>query len=150
MDHINFSMPAPASEVAGNVSASNISKPHIASYVDFIVFCLQVRTQAKFIHWATYKFSTHLAVGEFYDELEAMVDEMAEMMMGSEETLNFVQTKVDSIEFPSAPNDFMAFVRTTVLACGHLFDHEPGLKNKYDEIVGIIDRTKYKIERLVS
>ena len=59
-------------------------------------------------------------MGEFYDGLEDLIDDMAEMMMGSEETLDFSTADTVSYQLPKAPCDFMAAVRTTMIDAGHI------------------------------
>ena len=159
MDHIDFTTPyrpVPSTDVPPlfnhSPSDGDQKKTSIVlnSYMDVITFLMFVRDTAQLLHWATYKFSTHIAMGEFYDGLEDLIDDMAEMMMGSEETMDFSTADTVSHQLPKEPCEFMAAVRTTMIDAGHLFDHEPALKNKYDEIIGLINKTKYKIDRLVS
>lgn len=157
MDHINFTtpfMPAPpvpfSHETADDHSDHEKCSIKLNSYMDVIKFLMFTRDITQILHWATYKFSTHIAMGEFYDGLEELIDELAEMMMGSESSLDFSSADTESYQVSKQPAEFIACVREVMLDCGHLFDAEPSLKNKYDEIIGLINRTKYKIDRLVS
>lgn len=156
MDHIEFTtpyMPSMPQAVPSVFSDELEGKKHsikLNSYMDFIKFLMFVRDTAQILHWATYKFSTHMAMGELYDGLEEMIDDMAEMMLGSEETLDFASADTESYQLSKQPCEFISTVRSVIIDSAHLFDHEPSLKNKFDEIVGLINKTKYKIYRLVS
>jgi hypothetical protein len=151
MDQINYSsffLP-PAPEVDDQKHEEE--QCHcLNSYMDIIQFLMDVRDRSQLIHWSTYKFSTHIAVGEFYDGLEDLIDELAEVMMGAEPTLNFISQEPKTFPMPKTPVEFISCVKKCLMTAEKVVEHEPGLKNKFDEVIGLIDRTKYKLERLVS
>ena len=91
MDHIEFTtpyMPSIPTSPPSVFDSDCEDKKHsikLNSYMDVIKFLMFTRDTAQILHWATYKFSVHMAMGELYDGLEEMIDDLAEMMLGSVE-----------------------------------------------------------------
>ncbi len=156
MDHIEFTtpyMPSIPTSPPSVFDGDGDDKKHsikLNSYMDVIKFLMFTRDTAQILHWATYKFSVHMAMGELYDGLEEMIDDLAEMMLGSVESMDFASADTESYQMSKQPSEFIETVRSVMIDSAHLFVSEPSLKNKFDEIVGLINKTKYKIDRLVS
>jgi len=48
----------------------------------FIKTLLQIQIQFKLLHWQTESYSEHKAFGKLYDNLDGLIDDFAEIMMG--------------------------------------------------------------------
>ena len=124
---------------------TKIELPDIMSVVKFL---LTVRSQAQFLHWGTYKFSTHMALGELYDGLDTLTDEFVELLMGINDSLDFAtQQNLNPIQLSIEPKQFICQVIEIFKSSRNLF-FDTSVQNKFDEILGLLNTTKYKIERL--
>ena len=52
------------------------------SYAAFFVSVLGIRAQAHLYHWQTEAYSTHVALGGFYDAYILLVDKLVEAILG--------------------------------------------------------------------
>jgi DNA-binding ferritin-like protein len=115
------------------------------AYGYFMLNMLAIRTQAHLFHWQAKKYSSHIALGNFYDEYLELVDTLAESMMSkferptvgvgniaivdySEENLNLFLNEANSL-----------FEKEGRTICA---DNSEML-NIIDEIIGEINKLKY-------
>jgi hypothetical protein len=115
------------------------------AYGYFMLNMLAIRTQAHLFHWQTKKYSSHIALGDFYDAYILLVDTLAESMMAkferptvgvgniaivdySEENLNLFLNEANSL-----------FEKEGRTICA---DNSEML-NVIDEIIGEINKLKY-------
>jgi hypothetical protein len=99
-------------------------------------------------HWKVKSFSMHMALGELYDELLELTDELFEMYMGKYGTDAHVEL---SDANPFSEQDPVEFVRQLFTFLGVQHDRIPQdkwLVNKFEELQGIVARVKYKMENL--
>lgn len=125
-----------------------LTKVELPDIMSVVKFLLTVRTQAQLLHWGTYKFSTHMALGDLYDGLDKLTDEFAELLMGINDSLDFsTQQNLHPIELSVEPKEFICQVIEIFKSSRNLF-FDTSVQNKFDEILGLLNTTKYKIERL--
>jgi hypothetical protein len=122
-------------------------KIELGSFMDVIKFLLEVRTQAQLLHWGTYKFSIHLALSDLYDGLDKLTDELAELLMGIEGSLDFSNQTPANFNLSVEPKTFINEV-IDIFKCSRQLFFDPSAQNKFDEILALFNTTKYKIERL--
>jgi len=102
----------------------------------FAMKCLSLRDQVHVWHWQTEIEAKHEALGEFYDELLEMTDDIVEMMMGK-----YGRISVKSIGTP-APlkdlegSDINEFVKEHANLFNefkiNLFSYDADIQNKID------------------
>lgn len=124
------------------------TKIGLSDIMSVVKFLLTVRTQAQLLHWGTYKFSTHMALADLYDGLDKLTDEFAELLMGINDSLDFSTQQISHVvEFSVEPKEFISQVIEIFKSSRSLF-FDTSVQNKFDEILGLLNTTKYKIERL--
>lgn len=98
-------------------------------------------------HWRVKSLALHLALGELYETITEMMDELAEIHMGvSGQTVNPEQS--DPNHF--SQQDPVEFIRQLFSV---LTDLRPNLQetavlNKYDDLLSAVAKIKYKMENL--
>lgn len=109
---------------------------------------LLARNVAHMWHWKVRSFSLHLALGELYDNILSLTDELMEMYMGAYGTdahidIDPVNTfsDQDPIEFIRELHMYLKLAKETIPQDGFLI-------NKYEELQGVVSQTKYKMENL--
>jgi DNA-binding ferritin-like protein len=99
-------------------------------------------------HWKVKSFSMHLALGELYEKLTEMMDDLAEMYMGKYGTEDHVELSRPS---PFSEQDPIEFIRQLHSALEQLESTIPQdgfIVNKYQEIQAMVSTVKYKLENL--
>lgn len=99
-------------------------------------------------HWQTKSFSLHLALGELYETITELMDDIAEISMGAlGDTVNPEQSdpngfsQQDPVEFIRQFYGFLSDSRVSL-------PEVPALVNKYDDLLSAVAKIKYKIENL--
>jgi len=106
------------------------------------------RNCAHVHHWKTKSFSAHLALGELYELLTEMADELAEMYMGKLGTeLRVPQSDPNGFDELSAMN-FVAQLTDFLEQQHDAIPQFPWLINKFEELQGDVSRIRYKLENL--
>ena len=109
---------------------------------------MKARNVAHMWHWKVKSFSLHLALGELYDGINEMMDDLMEMYMGKYGTEAHVPMSDPN---PFSEQDPLEFVRQL---CSYLSDMESSIPqdgfivNKYQEIQAMVSTVKYKMENL--
>ena len=122
-------------------------KVELGSLMEVIKFLLDVRTQAQLLHWGTYKFAVHIALSDLYDGLDGLTDELAELLMGIEGSLDFSSQTPVNFNLSVDPKTFINEV-IDIFKCSRQLFFDTSAQNKFDEILALFNTTKYKIERL--
>ena len=116
--------------------------------MDLVMCLLNSVTSTHIQHWVTESNSQHMALGDFYDKVSDLVDEFAESFQG----IYGVLTKFPTIyEVPMTdPISYMKYLQTELkrLRKEPEFPQDSELQNTLDEIATLINRTKYRLERL--
>jgi len=113
---------------------------------EIINFLLSAQKAAQVQHWNTKSFALHLALGELYDILVEYADELAEMHIGITGEIIKLVLPVES-EFSSMTSqEFIKMILDELNSRTDIADL--GMKNTYEELIGKIQRVKYKIDQL--
>lgn len=104
---------------------------------------------AQMHHWKTKSFSLHLALGELYDSISSLMDELFEMYMGAYGTEAHIDLspanefdEQNPINFVNELHEFLKGAETSMLP------QDGFLINKFQELQGEVSRIKYKVENL--
>lgn len=89
-------------------------------------------------------YAQHTALGELYDTVSDMADDITETIQGYEGIL--------TISIPGAsytePLAYIKAERTKMIAAKSKFASMPDIANKIDELIGAFSKTIYKLENL--
>jgi DNA-binding ferritin-like protein len=107
------------------------------------------RNVAHMWHWKVKSFALHMALGELYDGLTEMMDDIAEMYMGTYGQDAFhVEisqpngfSEQDPLEFVNQLNAFLHDQHDRIPQDGFIV-------NKYEELQAMVSKIKYKMENL--
>jgi len=128
---------------------SGIESPETnGSMANLVGVLLKARDTGHMWHWKVKSFSMHLALGELYEGLLEMTDELFEMYMGRYGTDAHVEL---SMQNPFSELDPCEFVREldSFLEDQHdLIPQDKWLVNKFEELQAMVSRIRYKMENL--
>lgn len=108
---------------------------------EFLLTLLHAATNTHLLHWTTKSYAEHKALGEFYDGLPDLVDQVAEAMMGKFDTTPtfpvayYAPAKTGKEEL-EALKDYVAATRQQL-------PQDSEIQNLIDEIAQSIDQTLY-------
>ena len=134
----------------GVTDATNMAQPIGSDEVmaNLMGQLLKAQTVARMWHWKVKSFSLHMALGELYEGLSDMTDDLMEMYMGRYGTEAHVPlsdpnsfSEQDPLEFIQQLDDFLSAQESRIPQDGFLV-------NKYQELQGMVSKIKYKIENL--
>jgi DNA-binding ferritin-like protein len=103
---------------------------------------------AQMWHWKVKSFSQHLALGELYDGLNELTDELAEMWMGGHGTEGHIPLSDPNHFSEQDPLEFISQLHLSLKELETSFPQDGYLVNKYQEVQGLVARVKYKMENL--
>lgn len=106
---------------------------------------LTISNQLKYYHWSTNSFARHKALGKAYDALNEKIDEFVEILISkygkSLPTLSISIHSKSEIEIPAALEEVTEYLSNEMPMI--LDKKDTDLLNIRDEMLGIINRTKY-------
>jgi len=142
-----ISTPKSASPIASKPKPSSSKTSQVASRV------LQNMAQAKLLHWQTNSYAEHKALDNFFNEFIEISDTLIESIMGKYGRPEFSDEertlKLDNYESPESPDGLPRFIAHLDVCyreeCISAFSEEkdPEIFNIIQEILGLIDQTKY-------
>lgn len=143
MDYPNiYSLPVSASDMADKSPDTDGPMANLISQL------LKARDVAHMWHWKVKSFSMHLALGELYEGLLELTDELFEMYMGKYGTDAHIAlsdpnafSEQDPVEFIRQLDSFLAEQEKRIPQDGFLI-------NKFQELQALVSSTKYKMENL--
>ncbi len=109
---------------------------------------LKAQNVAKMWHWKVKSFALHLALGELYDQLNSLTDELMEIYMGKYGTEAHVPLSDPN---PFSEQDPIAFISQLHLYLEKQHDQivqDGFIVNKFEELQAAVARIKYKMENL--
>lgn len=112
---------------------------------DFILCLLHSVTNTHILHWQTKSFSEHMALGEFYNEMQDLVDELVEAYQGK---YGIIEGFTNNFEVASKPLEYLVSLSDEVKQYRAAFPQDSELQNLVDEIAALIDTTVYKLRFL--
>ena len=111
----------------------------------FVAALLHSVTNAHLLHWSTHSYSAHIALGEYYEEMQDLVDAYAEAYMGRYERL---ETFPDDYHPAKDPVQYLTSVREFVEKSRQHLPGDTELQNLVDEIADQINSTLFKLRML--
>lgn len=109
---------------------------------------LKAQNVAKMWHWKVKRLSQHLALGELYDSLDKLTDQLAEMYMGKYGTEFHIVlsdpnpfSEQDPLEFVMQLDKFLEDQKEQIPQDGFII-------NKYEELQGDVSTVLYKLQNL--
>ncbi len=110
-----------------------------------IMQLFHARTNAHVLHLRTRSYAQHKALGEFYDEVVGLSDDLAESYQG----------RYGIQDYPELPYKYDGDAVTMIKSLRRYIDENrmmmcehSELQNKIDEIVALLNTTLYKLENL--
>ena len=116
-------------------------------FVQFISTLMASRQQAHVFHWQTNSYAAHKALNEYYDEIVGLFDGLVESFQGRYGIARGYTSPVSFKEDDQAVNYFEALskyvetIRTKI-------PQDSYIQNQVDEVVDLIESTKYKLKFL--
>jgi DNA-binding ferritin-like protein len=111
----------------------------------FVATLLHSATNTHFFHWSTDSFSKHTALGEYYDEIVDLTDQLAESYMGKYGKLTAFPSVYHQ---PKDPLKYMESLQNFVADARQDLPQDSELQNIIDEIADLINTTAYKLKFL--
>lgn len=116
--------------------------------MDLTMCLLNSVTATHIQHFVTTSYSQHVALQEFYESVGDLVDEFVESFQGVYGVLTDFPIAYD---VPATdPVAYMTYLQVELkqLRKAPGFPQDSELQNSLDEVATLINRTKYKLERL--
>lgn len=114
---------------------------------------LQNMIQAKLLHWQTHSYSEHKALDKFFGSFVDLSDDLVESIMGkygrpnySDSECSFTVANYRNPESPDGLPDFISEIDQCYRKeCSSAFspEEDPEILNLIQEILSLIDKTKY-------
>jgi len=114
--------------------------------MEFVTVLLHSVTNAHILHLTTNSLAQHLALGEYYEGVDELVDSFAEAFQGKYGVLT---NWTEDYALPAEPVEYMKFLGAKVYSLRNRpeFPKDSELQNITDEIAALIDHTLYKLTR---
>ena len=116
---------------------------------EIIAQLFAARDIAHAIHLRTRSFAQHLALGDFYTGIIPLADALAEAYAGRYGTIN-VNMNASTMAFQDS--DAVSFIRSVAewaeMIRTRLNPADTFILNQWDEILSLVNSTKYKLENL--
>ena len=111
----------------------------------FAATLLHSATNTHFFHWSTNSYAQHKALGNYYDEVVELVDDLIEAYMGCYEQ---IKSFPSTYHQPKEPVKYLESLKAFVDDARKDLPQETQLQNIIDEIAQLIDSTLYKLKNL--
>jgi len=98
-------------------------------------------------HLKTSKYSEHIALDEYYNAIVDLVDALVENWMGTHDKVEDYVNLLQDEEYESI--QYLEALREIVVEGRDLMDSSE-LESNVDDILGLIDRTLYKLKELTE
>lgn len=116
---------------------------------DFFSFMIDVPSVAWRFHLSTDSYSEHMALDDFYEEMQELVDSLIEAYQGKFEKFGYIEP----VEY-EVGKDAVSFLEGLLDTISDIEDKETvfvendELQSDIDDIVSLIDSTLYKLKNL--
>jgi len=130
-----------AESVIQQIQSQQGSPKKIDNFIEKIFW---VQNQGLFLHWQDMSGFKHEILGKFYKEMNEKIDELVESYLGvfSMEAL-YVSDSMYKVEMITTVQDYMKETQKIFDSFRNSIDGISGLTNVIDDILTIIERTKY-------
>jgi hypothetical protein len=112
---------------------------------EFVLTLLHAVTNAHILHLGTRSFSIHMALGEYYNALNELVDTFAEAYQGR---YGLIEGYVANYALPPAPLEYLIGISDFIKVTRAALPVDTELQNLIDEIQSQTDSTIYKLRFL--
>jgi hypothetical protein len=112
----------------------------------FVSVLLHSGTNAHLLHWTTSSFAAHQALGEYYQAIPELVDQLAEAYMGRYG--QFTEFPDDYYLPTDDPVEYMEGIKYFVQDSREIMPDDSEIQNLIDEIAQLIDSTLFKLRFL--
>lgn len=103
---------------------------------------------ARMWHWKVKSFSLHMALGELYEGLSDMMDDLMEMYMGRYGTDAHIPMSDPNPFSEQDPLEFIRQLDAFLDSEERRLPQEGFIVNKYQELQGMVSKIKYKMDNL--
>ena len=111
----------------------------------FLSTLLNSGTNAHFFHWATDSFSKHMALGEYYDEIIDLTDDLAETYFG---VYGQIKSFPNTFHEPKEPVKYLESLQQFIKAARPDLPQDTEIVQLIDNIADLVDKTVYKLKFL--
>lgn len=122
----------------------HLTNPEAAA--EFVMRLIVAGDHAHILHFKTRSYAQHVALGAFYEEIEELLDGLAESIQGKVGILDYPADL--QVPLAATPIKFLRELNTYVQEKREEVSSETDIQNQIDEIVTLISSTYYKIETL--
>lgn len=105
------------------------------------------RNGAHLAHWKTRSYSQHMALGEFYEALPDLIDEIMEVHFGQLEGKDIAPVRQVATPKPEEIVDYIANEAKWIRTNRNSFSDNETIKALIDDLSAAYDRCLYKLKR---
>lgn len=142
-----FASKSKAIQVARAAHASGFkegNQMNVSINGEFIGTLLHSATITHFMHLQTESYSTHVALGSYYDEIVEATDSLAEAIQGC--TGEIIKAYPPMFGNPMIePLEYLTSIREYVITHRELVSDYSNIQNEIDTIMTLLDSTIYKL-----
>ena len=109
---------------------------------------MMARNVAHMWHWKVKSFALHMALGELYDGLSDMMDDLMEIFMGRYGTDSHIEMSQQNIFSENDPLEFITQLDHFLEIQHGLIPQDGFIVNKFEELQAMVSKVKYKMENL--
>ncbi len=116
------------------------------NYAELAITSLMLRDQIHIFHWQTEIGDMHRALGDFYDDLLELVDQLIESIMGKYGRFsikNVDYTELIDLDDAKVQEYLDMYTKIYTDFRNEDFEEDTEIQNVIDEIVGLINKLKY-------
>ena len=103
------------------------------------------RDHAHKLHLATKSYAEHKALGNFYDDLLPLIDQIIETYQGQYDLVNL---KTSTAKYSDDPTSFLTKFSEEIKDSRKMFEGDDHIQNIIDEITSLAFQTLYKLRFL--
>lgn len=112
----------------------------------YILSLLNARTQGHILHLQTKSYAQHMALGDFYEEIGDMADELAEVYQGQYGLIAWPAQF--AVKTSKNAESLLEGLREATIDVREDTDGAPHIQNLLDGVTALIDKTLYKLKNL--
>jgi len=119
------------------------------TFIDLMSYLLYCEATTQKMHWKSKSFARHVALGDMYEAMVDLVDEMNEIWLGKYGNDTPIPTKDWNADMSSEKAYVDQMFATLESFRKQVFhDGDDYIENKFEELQAIVARAKYKIDNL--
>lgn len=116
---------------------------------EYLAFLFASQVQTHVFHLATTSYAKHKALNEYYDEIEGLVDVIAETYQGKYDILDMgFKASIKSLKSDEEIVPYFEKLLKYTQSKRKDLPQDGMLTNHYDEVDGLISSTLYKLKQL--